>query len=265
MKRYPRIRCGWHQTGGVVVAAAMMLTGTLGSAQQTDADRQSSSPSVQKEALSTLVYVPHDFDAPVVTESGGARGAGRVQVYGDVPEIHLLAPPKLARTLSRQPTLHWYLSGPSRAPVRLTLLDFDDIAAEPLVEIRFDAIEAAGVYGFSLAEHDVRLEKGSRYEWSVALEVNPESYSDEPVAKTILAAVEPDPALLAKLEDAPVRAQVEMLAEHGYWYDAIDLLSQQTADGDGPPWRELRAQLLEQEEVGLDAVAAFDRAVARSQ
>ncbi|HSA80096.1 MAG TPA: DUF928 domain-containing protein [Geminicoccaceae bacterium] len=242
-----------RRLGGVVVASLLTLINTFAVAQQA-AD---SKPSATKSsALETLVYVPHDYDAPEVTEAGGVRAAS--QVEAKLPSLLVLAPPKLAATLSAQPRLYWYLSGPSTAPLRLTLLDFEGTSPEPLLELALDTAPAEGVYSASLAEHDVRLEPGRLYEWSVALEVDQEGYSNESVAKTIMAAKEADPALLAQIADAPALARVEALAAAGYWYDAIDVIAQQiAADDSSQPWRELRAKLLEQ--VGLQAVATFER------
>ena len=67
----------------------------------------------------------------------------------------------------------------------------------------------------------------------MALEINQEGYSNEPVAKTVMAAKEADPALLAKIADASALARVEALAAAGYWYDALDLLG--AADRGGRP------------------------------
>jgi hypothetical protein len=246
----------WHLLGGVVLAFHLALTSTLAVAQQAADPKPESTSAAKRSALDTLIYVPHDYGAPEVTETGGARGAAQADT--ELPDLLVLAPPRLSRTLSAQPTLYWYVSGPSSVPLRLTLLDFEGTSPEPLLELEFDPVPAAGVYSASLAAHDVRLEQGRLYEWSVALEIDQEGYSNEPVAKTIMAAKEADPALLAKIADAPALARIEALAAAGYWYDALDLLAQQiAADDRSQPWRELRAGLFEQ--VALQAVAAFER------
>jgi len=246
----------WRRLGGMALAGQLALISTFAVAQQ--APKPTPAPSSPTNSgLDTLVYVPHDYGAPEVTEAGGARGAG--QIGTELPDLLLLAPPKLAATLSAQPTLYWYVSGPSGAPLRVTLLDVEGISPEPLLELALDPAPAAGVYGVSLAEHDVRLEEGRLYEWSAALETDPEDYSGEPVAKTIMVAKGTDPALRAKIADAPPLDRVEALAAAGYWYDAIDVLARQMAANDpSQPWHELRAHLLDQ--VGLQQVAAFDRA-----
>ena len=246
----------WRLLGGGALAGHLALAGAVAVAQQAPAPKPAPVATANGSPLDTLIYVPHDYGAPEVTETGGARAAS--EAGAKLPSLFVLAPPKLARTLSAQPTLYWYVSGPSSAPLRLTVLDFEATSPEPLLELELDPVPAAGVYGASLAEHDVRLEQGRLYEWSVALEINQEGYSNEPVAKTLLAAREADPALLTKIADAPARARVEALAGAGYWYDALELLAQQiAADDTSQPWRELRASLLEQ--VGLQAVAGFER------
>jgi hypothetical protein len=243
---------------GVAFAGHLALSGSFALAQQAADPKPESTPAGKSSALDALVYVPHDYGAPEVTETAGARGGGEAET--ELPNLLVLAPPKLARTLSTQPTLYWYLSGPSRVPVRLTLDDVEATSPAPLLELDLGALPAAGVYATALADHGVRLEPGHRYEWSVALAVNPEAYSEERVAKTILATAEADPALLARIAEGPALARIEALATAGYWYDALDLLAQQIAAGDrSQPWRELRATLLEQEQVGLQAVAAFER------
>ena len=63
-----------------------------------------------------------------------------------------------AHALCSQPTLYWYLSGPTSAPLRLTLLDLEGTSAAPLLELELAPAPAAGVYGAALAEHGVELE-----------------------------------------------------------------------------------------------------------
>jgi hypothetical protein len=274
------LRVGW-----LILAAQLVLASALADAQvATTADPKATAPTSivympqepadPDESISGLVRVRHDFGAPEVTESGGTRGVNLLAPpEGDrdapdatasgalvaLPDVLVLAPPRLAHSLWRQPTLYWYLSGPSIVPVRVTLIDFEAANPEPLLELDLGVVPAAGVYATSLAEHGVQLEPGHRYEWSVALQVNPDAYSEEPVAKTIFAAAEADPALLPKVAGAPPLARVEALAAAGYWYDALDLLARQiAADDPSQPWRELLAGLLEQ--VGLQQVAAFERA-----
>ena len=225
--------------GQLAATTAVLLAGAAWTAE----------PSTTAEP-EQVVYEPPDLGAPKVRTGAVARGVG------ELPTVLVLAPPELARTMSTQPTLYWFLSGPSMAPARLTVQDLD--AVEPLLEVELGEIEAGGVHATALADHGVTLEPGHSYEWSVALTVNdPSAWS---VAGTILTVAEADPELLAKTEGARPEARAEALAAAGYWYDLIDLISREIAAGDDPEaWRALRAALLEQEAVGLDAVAEYDQ------
>jgi hypothetical protein len=254
-----RLALGLRTVGWIALAGHLGLASTLAPAQTASTDRHPSQ-ATKGTGLSTLVYVPHDFDAPEVTQSGGVRSAGQAEL----PGLLVLAPPKLARTFSTQLTLYWYVSGPTTAPLRLTVLDLDATTAEPLLEMKLGPVSAGGVHATFLAELGVRLEEGHLYEWSVALEVDPQAYSEEPVAKTVLAAVGTEPALLAKLDRERALARAEELAKADYWYELVDLVSREiVAASDPGTWRALRAALLDQ--VGLNVVAAHDRQIAGAQ
>ncbi len=79
--------------------------------------------------------------------------------------------------------------------------------------------------------------------------------SDDIIAGGSIKRVAPSADVQAKLKQAGAESAAEVYAESGIWYDAIDELSKQIAAK--PALRGQRAALLEQ--VGLNAVAAFDR------
>ena len=289
----PAPRVGW-----IVLPALLGLASALACAQETGTGSIVYVPREPAGSIGGLLGEGHDFGAPDMTASGGVRHhedlgapetalgavrhrydfgqldrfraaprlapeateADRTRATPTLPDLMVLAPPMLAHTLSPQPTLYWYVSGPSNAPVRLTLFDLEAASREALLDLALGTAPKAGVYATPLAKHGVHLERGHRYAWSVALKVNPEVYPEEPAATTILATAKDDPTLLDRLAVAPPLARIEALAAAGYWYDALDLLARQIAANDRTePWRELCARLLEQEEVGLQAVAAFTR------
>jgi hypothetical protein len=170
---------------------------------------------------------------------GGARGigSGPVAFYSLVPE-------HTGRTVSEQPSLFWYLAGelPAGASLHFTLID--DTGIDPLVEAVLPRPAGVGIQRIDLAQHDVRLERGPEYEWSVALVVDPERRSNDIVTAGWIDRVEPPPDLAATAEPG-----ARSLAAHGLWYDAL------AAASDDPP---LRDELLR--EVGLGAaVPASDR------
>ena len=251
MRDRSHVRLALVVAGQALLASAPADAQVAGTAEPQPTAEQSivykpREPAGSNELMSSLLSVRHDFGAPEVTESGGTRGAAPADdapgAPPALPDVFVLAPPQLAQAC-RPAHARRYLSGPSRVPVRVTLLDLEAASPEPLVELDLGVVPAAGVYATSLAKQGIRLEPGRRYEWSVALEVNREAYSEEPVAKTIFATAGVTRRCSPKLAGAPPLARIEVLAAAGYWYDALELLAQQiAADDRSQPWRELSAR-----------------------
>ncbi|MDH3661195.1 MAG: DUF928 domain-containing protein [Alphaproteobacteria bacterium] len=202
------------------------------------------------EALKSLVFVPHDTGAPEVTDAGGVRG---VTV---LPKIELLAPEGMARTLSPTPTLYWHVSKAAEGPVRFTLLADDVTAIDPLLEINLGGVDQEGIYGLSLDDHGITLEHGERYVWSVALASVGGNYGSDMVAQTMMEHVAA-PELAKAVDAARPEERAVRLAAEGYWYDAVDVLSEQIETAANAPWQAARAHLLDQ--AGLLRAARFDR------
>ena len=96
------------------------------------------------------------------------------------------------------------------------------------------------------------------YQWSVALVRDPGQRSQDIVASGTLTYVEPSAELKQKLTQVDKEALASIYAREGYWYDAIESLSELIeAQPQDKRWRELRASLLEQ--VALPEVAEYDR------
>lgn len=207
------------------------------------ADTTPAKPSATKaqspstKAPESIVFVPHDFGAPEVTEAGGVRGA-----FPTV--ITLLAPPALSRTLSPTPTFYWHADQPIDE-ARFTLTG--DTAIEPLLEVTLEPAAKAGIYSLNLAAHHVALGSPGLYRWSVATDRNGEAAAAQTVAETQFTY---DGDNVAPPTEAP-EALAGFLAENGYWYDLLDLVSRQmeTADAESDHWRTLRTDLLQQ--IGL--------------
>jgi hypothetical protein len=200
--------------------------------------------------LEKVVYVPHDTTAPRVTDVAGVRGVLTA------PELLVLAPERLARTLSAEPTLYWYISERTELPVRFTLLADDPTLIDPLLEIELGTYDEPGIHAISLADHGVLLEHDRRYSWSVAISAANDGFSREPVAQTVLEH-HISPKISSAVEATSPFDQAVRLAAEGYWYDAIDVVSKRIEAGDrSVSWREIRAHLLNQG--GLDQAAGFD-------
>lgn len=202
------------------------------------------------ESLRKLIFVPHDAGAPEVTDAGGVRAVAAL------PRVELLAPDRMARTLSPAPTLYWHISTAAEGPVRFTLLADDVTVIDPLLELEVDGIDREGIYGVSLDDYGLTLEHGQRYVWSIAVSSEGDGFGSDLVAQTMLE-YDAVPGLAATLDDARPEERAIRLAAEGYWYDAVNVLSDQIGSKATTPWKTARAQLLDQ--AGRLQAARFDR------
>ncbi|MGI9487234.1 MAG: DUF928 domain-containing protein [Geminicoccaceae bacterium] len=234
------------------LVAFAILAASLGHAEEkaaSDSQAPALSESEIAESLKKLIFVPHDAGAPEITDAGGVRA---ITVR---PKIELLAPEKMARTLSPTPTLYWHISKPAPGPVRFTLLKDDATTIDPLLDFQIDGIDQEGIYGVSLHEHGLSLEDGHRYIWSIALSPDGENYGTDLAAQTVME--HKSAATFAKaLQDARPEERAIRLAAGGYWYDAVDTLSDQIFSNK-PLWQAARGRLLDQ--AGLLQAARYDR------
>lgn len=195
------------------------------------------------------VYKPPKRGAPASRVGGGARGAEAGSLV-----LSVLAPAHTGWTAKAQPTLYWYLSEPANTRVELTVID--DASIAPLLEI--ESPPKAGMQSLRLADHRVYLKPGMEYQWSVALVRDPRQRSQDIVASGTLTYVEPSAELKQKLTPADKEALASIYAGEGYWYDAIESLSELIeSQPQDKRLREMRASLLEQ--VALPEVAEYDR------
>ncbi|MGI9499697.1 MAG: DUF928 domain-containing protein [Geminicoccaceae bacterium] len=239
-----------------IVVASLAVLSTLavtsGHAEEKAATAaEAPRPSEQKiaESLKKLIFVPHDVGAPEVTDAGGVRA------ISVLPKIELLAPQQVARALSPTPTLYWHVSKAVEGPVRFTLLVDNPTASTPLLEAEVDGIDQEGIYSISLEDHGLALENGKRYIWSIALSADNNNYSSAPVAQTMMEH-ETAPGLTKTLDGALPETRAVRFAAEGYWYDAVDTLSDQIGRSLDKSWQAARARLLSQ--AGLPHAARFD-------
>jgi hypothetical protein len=191
-------------------------------------------------------YRPPARGKPRARVGGGVRGSQR-----DLPSLHVLVPEHTGQTLSDQPSLFWHVDGlpPEHATLVFTLID--ETSVEPLVEARLERPARAGIHRIDLAEHAVRLERGTEYEWSVALVVDSEQRSSDIVSAGWIDRVEAPAGLGAAGEPRSVKAY----AENGLWYDALAAAADDIrADPANVALRGVHDSLLRQ--VGLEMAVA---------
>jgi hypothetical protein len=235
--------------GGPVSAGAEEKPG--GSDQAGKQTTPAKDPGASKNVRRT-VYVPPSRGAVGARTGGGTRG------QTSAPRIAVLAPDHVGLTTRAQPSLAWYLSADTSAPVELTLIA--DGAIEPLAVKRLPSPQRAGIHVVDLSQLDVELAEGTTYDWYIALVLDPNARDADVVAGGAIARRSAPSALVADLK-AP-GPTYGAYARNGFWYDAIADLSTAIANAPSgsPESRALRAERAELlEQVGVGAVALYDR------
>lgn len=200
------------------------------------------------------VYVPPpDIGAPLGRIGGGTRSL-RPQDPGAALHVSVLAPDHVGLTTQAQPSLYWYVSGPAPDPMTLTVRA--EHATAPLLQVQIRAPLRPGIYRATLADYGVHLEPTALYRWFVAVPSRNDR-SSELISSGVIKHVERPEALRTRLARAHKTRLPYIYAEAGYWYDAVEAVSQLIeTTPDAASMRRLRAALSEQ--VGLQEAAAYD-------
>jgi len=224
---------------------AALVPGTLIASAKTSEDAPPPADREEKTAAEEPpVYVPPRRGAPETRVGGGTRSGA-----GAAPELLVLGPPHTGLTEQASPVLYWWLSEPFDGVFELVVTAVD--AVEPVLKLRTEGAQAAGIHELRLADEGVELEPGREYQWSVAIVRDPERRSRDVVAI----------ATIERTENARSGWDPAELAAAGLWYDAIEALSEPDSPSQRATYRAYRADLLSQ--VGLESAASAERAAAR--
>lgn len=199
------------------------------------------------------IYAPPLRGVPASRIGGGARGIGMSRLA-----LEVIAPDDHAGFTSlAQPRLYWYASEAVSAPIDFKLLAGD--AEQPVVEQRLPAVTEPGIQTVALSSLGATLKPGVEYRWFVSVVIDATQRARYITAGGSIRLEDTKKPLRARLKKADERTAPLIYAQAGYFYDAIDGLSQLIArHAEDTGLRIQRAALLEQ--VGLAKVAAADRA-----
>ena len=181
-------------------------------------------------AIRPVIYRRPDPTAPMVRVDGRLRGASDV-----LTTLTVLAPEDVGLTASAQPSLFWYQSHGSETRIELTVLR--DTAAKPAFEAVVETPAAGGVRRFRLADKGFKLEPGTSYRWSVSIVTDPENRSKDVVASGMIRYAPLSDKAQQRLA-ANQNDKAYVYADEGYWYDALEALSDEIDQK--PSERELR-------------------------
>jgi hypothetical protein len=164
---------------------------------------------------------------------GGSRGGGANQ-----PSLYVLAPNHTALTTRAQPSLFWYQRGPAATRFELTVVE--PKKPKPLLKVGTDKADQPGIHRLLLSKYNVTLTPGVTYRWTIALVPDQANRSQD------------------ILDSAQGLDKAAVYAGKGYWYDALEVV---TNEIDAAPkdkaLRLQRAVLLD--EAGLQTAAASER------
>jgi len=199
-----------------------------------------------------MLFTPPLRGAPSTRVGGGVRGGGS----GDMPLLHVLAPPSTGLTANESPSLFWFQSKPAEEDMmfELVLNSEDDL----VVQIQFGKADSFGIQSLDLEGLGIQLERGMEYEWIVSIVSDFDERTTDVSASTLIQCTEPSAELTRKLAEASEKDRPLVYAAEGIWYDALESLSDQIKED--PTNKELialRADLLEQ--VDLKDEAQYER------
>jgi hypothetical protein len=165
--------------------------------------------------------------------------------------LSVLAPDHSGLTVSEQPSLYWFISTGTSAPVELTVTDPN--AAQPLLELRIPPPVKAGVHRLRLTDHGVKLAPGIAYRWYVSVVSESGRRSRDVLAGGTIERADGPPGLGARVSQASRSDLPFIYADAGFWYDALAAVSDLIeAKPEDVALRKQRAALMAQ--VGLPEI-----------
>ncbi len=177
---------------------------------------------------------------PSVTDSWWDRSTPRGRIGTNTrsdPSDHgalaleLVAPLRdVGLTMTDQPSLYYLLSGRVTQPVRLAVSTPG--RSRPVADLELPRARPAGLGIIRLRDHGVRLSPNLVHVWSVELELDPDNPSQDVVGSAPIQYRPAEPTLERAVREAPLERRHAVLAQAGYWYDAVEL-AQANRDRDG--------------------------------
>ena len=149
------------------------------------------------------------------------------------PTLAVLAPADhVGFTGQASPSLYWYLSQLTPCQIRLNLTE--EHSGTTLLDAPLAPPTNPGVQRILLAPHNVVLQPGVRYRWSVSLIRDPKDRLKDLTASGGIERTKPIAAVQQKLPLTTRDERPALYAEAGLWYDAVmaigELLEKNTED-----------------------------------
>lgn len=192
-------------------------------------------------------YKPPMTGKPAGRVGGATRGTGDAAL-----RIDALVPEHVGLTSTPQPQLCWYLS--KQTDIRFEITINDEKSITPVLEKSLRSQEKAGISCVKLSDYQVSLRPGIEYQWFVAIIPDPDQRSKDIFSGGSVTYIEATKEVREGLATAKGADVVRIYAEGGYWYDALQSVSDLIkADPKEESYREMRRELLRQ--IGLSKIA----------
>jgi hypothetical protein len=163
-----------------------------------------------------------------------------------------------ALTISERPTFFIYVPKTSARTAELILDDetVTDENLKPLITVKIDLKNTPGIFSLTPSSKDKPLEIGKDYDWVFSIVCDSRGALKDPLVAGKIRRVQPDSALLRKLEKAPLLERLSLYRSAGIWYEALqDLATLRLKQPDdvklAMAWKDLL------QSISLDALADF--------
>jgi hypothetical protein len=165
--------------------------------------------------MPNITYKPPLLDDAADRTTVSTRG-----IQGKTVILQVLAPDHTGLTSQAQPTLYWTMR--SKAAIHFAIAETAD-GAKPILEAELE--KGPGIQRLDLARHDISLNPGTRYRWSVTQVVKEGSKSTDVIASGVIERIKPGEGLSSRIKRVRGVAKVDVYAIEGIWYDALQTIS----------------------------------------
>ncbi|MBF0466803.1 MAG: DUF928 domain-containing protein [Nitrospirae bacterium] len=202
-------------------------------------------------AEEAITYTPPKLGMPTVRVGAGTRTIG-----GNADVLLALVPEHAGLTSKTQPAICWYMSKPRKAKLEIRALTSE--ATAPVLDKEIAKPARGGIYCANLKDSGVTLEKKAEYKWLISAIDEKGQISKGIYGGGNIIVTEPSDEFIKKISEAKDTQVPFVSASSGYWYDAVESVSELiTKHPKDKNLRGIRASLLQQ--VGLEQAAASDK------
>lgn len=199
--------------------------------------------SYAKVTFAQLIEPPPGLPAPQTTASGGSRPIDRACGQSSNQSLTAIAPRKtVGLTMHARPTVWVYLPQTQAETLEFSLFDQN---RKGIYQTTIAIDNRTGYVAIALPASAPALNQNQPYYWTVALVCNPSERTSDGITGAWIQQRSLNPALQQQLNHATLTEQIRLIAEAGFWYEAVDAyLRSQQAKPNEPQLSQVWAELV---------------------